>query len=108
MEQAIQMKEAPKMLWGAPQTEWCAAFAPTVQEYYASQTIATNEGGLIRTAFGRRGAPIDEQGNRDTSSYAFAVTMTIADAGRLFQILAQVLGAGQPVPPPHRGNGKAE
>ncbi|MGB6325340.1 MAG: hypothetical protein WBG11_06075 [Methylocella sp.] len=80
-----------KMIYDISVDEWKAAFAPTVQEFPATRFVIVGDGPLVRLAFGHLGAPIDEQGGRDTPVFTVAISMSPTLALELRQVLERVI-----------------
>ena len=53
--------------------EWKSAFASTVQVFPATRFVIVGGGPSVRLAFGNLGAPIDEQGERDTPVFTVSI-----------------------------------
>jgi hypothetical protein len=53
--------------------KWKSAFAPTVQVLPATRFVIKGDRPLVRLAFGNLGAPIDDQGERDTPVFTAAM-----------------------------------
>jgi hypothetical protein len=82
-------------IYGASSAEWTAAYSPSVQEFAALRFMIFREHGVVRIAFGKNGPPIDESGNRGTSSYSHAVTLTEAAAVNLANTILEVVAAAK-------------
>ena len=87
-------KQLPKFR-GVLLPEWEAAHAPTVQEFPAARFIISQNGHMVRIAFGQYGHPVNEQCALSPPRYTAAVSMAPA----LMMQLRDVLNALYPPKP---------
>lgn len=78
-------------LGGISPEEWAAAFAAHVVEYPASRFVILGEGFNARLAFGHRGPPLNEAGDRGVPVFHFAVTMSPQDMVALRDLLVDTI-----------------